>query len=177
MTNRFAIGFGVLFCSTACSAVWAADYKPLDVKNGQWESTLSGQTSGTPPIPDEVLSRLTPEQRAKMEAAMQARGAHGSKTVNKGCLTKDQLDKPFDLGDENTKSCTRTLITSSGSRQEFRLDCNRQGMKTTGTIKLEAVNSENVKGSMVMTMTNGEHTMNMNYTFAAKWIGPACIEK
>ncbi|MGB6946429.1 MAG: DUF3617 domain-containing protein [Bryobacteraceae bacterium] len=175
MTNRLAIGFAVLFCSTACSAIWAADYQHLDVKAGQWETTLNGQTSGMPPIPDEVLNRLTPEQRARMQAAMQARGAKA--TVSKGCLTKDQLDKPFDLGDQNTKACTRTLVTSSGSRQEIRLDCNRQGTKSTGTIKLEAVNSENVKGSMLMTMTNAEHTMNMNYTFAAKWIGPACIEK
>ncbi len=175
MTNRFAIGFAVLFCSTACSAIWAADYRPLDVKTGQWESTMTGQTSGMPPIPDEVLSRMTPEQRARMQAAMQARGA--KTTVNKSCLTKDKLDKPFDLGDQNTKTCTRTLVTSSGSRQEIRIDCNREGMKSTGTVKVEALNSENIKGSMAMAVTNGEHTMNMNYNFSAKWVSPACIEK
>jgi hypothetical protein len=168
----------MLFCSTVCSTLSAADFRPLDVKTGQWESTLTGQTTGRPPIPDEVLNRLTPEQRAKMEAALQARGAGGSKTtVSKSCLTKDKLDKPFNLGDESTKSCTRTLVTSSGSRQEIRIDCNREAMKSTGTVKVEAVDSENVKGSMQMTITNGEHTMNMNYTFAAKWIGPACTEK
>jgi hypothetical protein len=30
---------------------------------------------------------------------------------------------------------------------------------------------------MQMSVTNGQHTMNMNYMFAAKWIGPACAEK
>lgn len=173
MTKRLAVGITILFCSS----IWAADFRPLDVKTGQWESTLTGQTSGQPPIPDEVLNRMTPEQRARMEAAMQARGARGPKTtVNKSCLTKDRLDKPFNLGDESTKACTRTLVTSSGSKQEIHVDCDRASMKSSGTIKVEAIDSENVKGSMQMTMTNGEHTMNMNYTFAAKWIGPACTE-
>jgi hypothetical protein len=160
------------------STLWAADFRPLDVKTGEWESTMTGQTSGQPPIPDEVLNRLTPEQRAKMEAAMQARGTRGPKTtVNKSCLTKDQLDKAFNLGDESTKACTRALVTSSGSKQEIHLECTREGMKSSGTIKVEAIDSENVKGSMQMAMTNGDRTMNMNYTFAAKWIGPACTQK
>ena len=172
MIKTFSIGFALLFCST----VWAADFRALDLKTGQWESTVSGQTSGMPPIPDQVLNRLTPEQRAKMQAAIQARS--GSKTtVSKSCLTKDKLDKPFNLGDDATKSCSRTLVTSSGSRQEVRIDCNRDGTKSTGTVKMEAVDSENVKGSMQMTVTYGDHTMNMNYIFASKWTGPVCAEK
>jgi len=47
---------------------------------------MTGQTSGMPPVPDDVLNRMTPEQRAKVEAVMQARG--GSKaTVTKNCVT------------------------------------------------------------------------------------------
>jgi hypothetical protein len=171
VTKTFSIGFVLLFCAT----LPAADFSPLDVKTGQWESTVTGQATGIPPIPDEVLNRMTPEQRAKIQAAMQARGSKA--TVSKSCLTKDKLDKPFNLGDDNTKSCSRTLVTSSGSKQEIRIDCNREGMKTTGTVKVEAVDSGNVKGSMQMTVTNGEHTMNMNYMFASKWIGPVCAEK
>jgi hypothetical protein len=174
-----SLGMTALVSSIACSAVSAADFRSLDVKTGQWETTVTGQTTGIPPIPDEVLNRLTPEQRAQMQAVMQGRGAGGASKpiVSKNCLTKDKLDKPFDVGNENTKSCSRTLVTSSGSKQEIHIDCTRDGGKATGTIKLEAVDSENLKGSMQMTMANGEHTMNMNYSFAAKWIGPACAEK
>jgi hypothetical protein len=57
------------------------------------------------------------------------------------------------------------------------VDCTTNGAKTRGTVKLEAVDSENVKGSMQLAVANGEHTMNMNYMFASKWIGPACTEK
>jgi hypothetical protein len=175
VTTRFLTGLALLVWSSLCSA---ADFQPLAVKSGQWESTLSGSSSGQPPLPDDLLRRLTPEQRAQVEAALQAKGTGGLKTtVNRSCLTKDKLDKPFDLGDENTKSCTRTLVASSGNRQEIRLDCDRQGMKATGTVKVEAMNSENLKGSMQITVTNHDRTMNMNYTFSSKWIGPACAAK
>jgi len=175
MNQGFSIPLALLFCAGAGPAVWGADFQPLNVKTGQWETTMTGQTSGIPPIPDEVLRRLTPEQRAHVVEAIQSRGASGSKTVNKSCLTKDKLDKPFSL--DSIKSCSVNLVTSSGNRQEIRVDCSREAMKSTGTIKVEAVDAENVKGSMQMTATNGEHTMNMNYTFASKWIAPACSEK
>ena len=173
--NRFSIELILLFCFTTGSAVWAADYRPLDVKTGQWQTTMTGQTSGQLPIPDELAKRLTPEQLAKVQAAMQER--NGKSTVNKSCLTKDQLDKPFNAGDEATKACSRTLISSSGSKQEIRIECNRENFKATGTVKIEALDSENIKGTVAMTATSGDHTMNMNNSFTSKWTGPACTEK
>ena len=179
MTIRLSLGLTLLACAaTVGSNLQAADLRPLDVKTGEWQTTTTGQTTGMPPIPDEVLNRLTPDQRAKMEAAMAARGARGNKaTVTKGCLTKEQLEKGFNTGDETTKMCTRTLVSSFGGKQELRIDCARDGMKTTGTIKVDAIDSENVKGSISMTASSGERTMNMNYTFASKWLGPVCTEK
>jgi Protein of unknown function (DUF3617) len=174
MTKKSSIGLTMLFCSMMCFTLRAADYRALDVKTGEWQITMTSQTSGTPPIPEEVLNRLTPEQRAKLLTAMQAR--NGKSTVHKSCLTKDQLDKPFNTGDEATKACSPTLITSSGNKQEIRIDCNREGFKATGTVKVEALDSEDVKGSMTMIATNGDHSMNMNNSFVSKWIGPACTE-
>jgi hypothetical protein len=178
VTTRFSIGLALLVCSAICSPVPAADFQPLGVKPGQWESTLTGQSTGQPPLPDELLRRLTPEQRAQVETALQSKGTGGLKTtLNRSCLTKDKLDKPFNLEDENTKACTRTLMVSSASKQEISLNCDHQGMKSSGTVKVEAVNSENIKGSMQITVTNHDRTMNMNYTFSSKWVGPACTVK
>jgi hypothetical protein len=169
----------MLFCSTLCSAVWAADIRPLDVKTGQWETTVSGQTTGMPPIPDEVLNRLTPEQRAKMQAAMQANS--GSKAnVSKHCMTPKDLEKGFNAADQAAaaNSCSRLVVTSTGSKQEIRMECTSGEMKTSGSIKVEAVDSEHVKGMIQMTSSgNDGHTMNMNYTFASKWVGAACTDK
>jgi Protein of unknown function (DUF3617) len=174
LTKRFLIGLTILLGST----LWAADFRALDVKTGQWETTLSGQTSGMPTIPPEALSRLTPEQRAKVEAAMGARGA--KPIVSTSCMTKEKLQQAWNTGQETMKACTTSLTTSSSSKQEIHVECNREGSKSSGVVKVEAVDSEHIRGSMQMTATTtgseGPHTMNMNYTFTSKWIGAACTE-
>lgn len=164
----------IAFLLLACAAAWAADVVPLAVKTGQWESTSTSETSGTPPIPPEVLAQMPPEQRAKMEERMKAMGAPRT-TTTRNCVTKEQIDKAFDMGQQ--KSCTRTVVSSSASKQEVRIDCTTGQMKSTGTFRVEAVNSETVKGSMQMTMNSGGRPMNMNSTFTAKWLGPTCDSK
>ena len=171
MPNYLACGFAALLFS---SFAWAADTTPLDVKTGEWETTLTGETTGQLPIPQEMLDKMSPEQRARMESAMKARGAQGAKTtVRKSCVRKDQLDKPFADGTDQ-KSCTRTVVTSTRSKQEIRMDCDALGGKQTGTLRLEATDSSNVKGTLQMTASAGARSMNMNYNFSAKWLGPAC---
>jgi hypothetical protein len=171
MTARTSFSLAAaLFCATA----WAAGTTPLNVKTGEWETTMSGGSSGQLPIPQEMLDKMTPEQRARMEAAMKARGGQGPRTtVRKSCVRKETLDKPFG-NDEERKSCKQTIVTSSATRQEIHMQCENGGGTQTGTFKLEAVDSGNVKGSMQMTASSGARAMNINYTFSAKWLGP-CV--
>ena len=173
MNKTISLGF-VIFVGTV---LWAAvTITPLDVKLGQWESTMTMEMSGMPPIPPEVLERLPPEQRAKMEERLKGNASKGPRTtVHKSCLKKEDLNKALSFGNEE-KSCTRTIVTSNRSKQEIRMECAAGGGKQSGTIRIEAINSENVKGSTQMTMTAGDRTMNMNSTFTAKWIGATCTE-
>ena len=177
LITKFALGLTTLLCAGAGSALWAADLHALNVKTGQWETTMSGQMSGMPPIPPEVLNRMTPEQRAKIEAVMGGQGA--KPIVNKSCMTKEKLEKAWNTDQEAMKSCNTSVITSSSSKQEVHIECNRENTKTVGTVKVEALDSEHVRGSLQMTATGADagHAMNMNYTFTSKWIGPACAEK
>src|SRR5579863_1861492 len=167
--TTLALGFACL----VCSAGWAADsVRPLDVKTGLWEASVTTESSGIPPIPPELLAKLTPEQRAKFEE--RAKAAQGAKTTQqKHCLKKEELDKPLDFGN-NGKSCTRTIVTSTSSKQEFRIACGTAAMKTNGTVKLEALDSENVKCAITMSVTDGTRTMTGNSTFSAKWVAPVC---
>ncbi len=156
-----------------CAGICAAQTR-LNVKTGEWESTLTNETSGQLPVPQEILDKMTPEQRAKMEAMMKARGMQGPRTtVTKSCVRKEDLDKPF--GNDN-KSCKQTIVTSSATKQEIHMECEMGGGKQVGTLKFEAVDSSTVKGSMQMTASNGARTMNVNSTFSAKWLGSACTE-
>lgn len=174
MTAKFSIGLTLL----ACASAWCADIHPLDVKPGQWETTVSGQVTGLPSLPPEVLNKMPPEQRAKVEAAMGARGA--KPIVNSNCMTKEKLQQAWNTGQDSLKACTMSVVTSTSSRQEIHVDCNRNGNKSGGTIKVEAVDSEHIRGSVQMTATPGgddSHAMSMNYTFTSKWVGGACAEK
>jgi len=171
MISRIAFPLAsVLFCAGICSA-----QTPLNVKTGEWESTMTSDTSGQLPVPQEMIDKMTPEQRAKMEAMMKARGMQGPRsTMTKSCVKQEDLDKPF--GHEN-KSCKQTIVSSSATKQEIHMECDMgAGGKQVGTLKFEAVDSSTVKGSMQMTASNGARTMNANSTFSAKWLGPVCTE-
>ena len=170
MISRIAFPLAsALFCAGICAA-----QTPLNVKTGEWESTMTNETSGQMPIPQEMIDKMTPEQRAKMEAMMKARGMQGPRTtVTKHCVKKEDLDKPF--GNEN-KSCKPTIVSSSATKQEIHMECEMGGGKQVGTLKFEAVDSSTVKGSMQMTASNGARTMNVNSTFSARWLGAACTE-
>ena len=167
MSTKYVFGFVLV-----AGAVWAADsVPPLDVRLGMWESTMTMQTSGAPPIPPELLAKMTPEQKAMLEARMKA----GPKTtVNKHCVTKEDLNKGLNFG-EVKGSCQRTVVNASSSKQEFRFECSNAGIKSSGTIRVEAVDPEHVKVSSQFTSGDGSHAMNINATGAGKWVSAECV--
>jgi hypothetical protein len=169
MKTNVSLGFALLFCCTG----WAADaVQPLDVKLGLWEGTSTMERSGAPPIPAEVLERMTPEQRAKIEERMKAQ--QGPKTTTrKHCITKEDLAKAMAFGNDE-KTCHRTVLASTSSRLDFKIECGAGTMKSNGEIHVQVLNSEHVKGSMVMNVGDGTRSMKMNSTFESKWLGPVC---
>jgi hypothetical protein len=169
MSNRTSFSL-VLLCVIASAA---RAQSPFAVKAGEWETTITGQTTGQLAVPQEVLDKLTPEQRARAEAAMKAR--NGQPTVYKSCAKKEDLDKPF-AKDYHAESCKQRFLTSTPSKQEIHVDCQIDGGKQAGTLKLEATDPGTVKGTLQMVVTNGDRTMNLNYLYAAKWLGPTCTD-
>ena len=156
--------------------LWAEDaIKPLDVKLGLWETTSTSQTSGMPPvnIPEDALARMTPEQRAKVEQMMKGSGSPRTNTV-KSCMTREKMNRAEAFGTDR-KNCTRSVVSSSGNKTEVRMECTTDdGAKVNGIVRVERISSDSVKGSMQMTTTSGDRTMNMNSTFTSKYLGPDC---
>ena len=154
--------------------LWAADnITPLNVKEGLWEMTVTHSMSGMPAIPNippDVLAKMPAEQRARVEAAMKG---GPSTNVRKECITKEKLEK-HSVFSNNRGDCTRTVVNSTGSKLEVKVHCEEKQASTDGTLVLETVGSDRVKGTMeAVTNANG-HTMNMNFTFSSKYLGPAC---
>jgi hypothetical protein len=175
-TKCFLASFFLAMIVFSSLTLWAADgITPLNVKEGLWEMTVTHSMSGMPAmpaLPPEALAKMTPEQRAQVEAAMKG---GPSTDVRKECITKEKLEKHSAFSN-NRGDCTRTVVNSTGSKLEVKIHCAEKQASTDGTLVLETVGSDRVKGTMQMqsaTNANG-HTMNMNFTFSSKYLGPAC---
>jgi hypothetical protein len=152
----------------------ADNAQSLNVKIGLWEVTTTVTTSEEMPIPAGLLEKLTPGQRARVEERMKARKSEpGKTTIKKQCLTRKHLDDGIPFG-RDRKSCTRTVLTSTSTKVDTRVECLGKGFKTSGIFQIEALSTENVKGSMRFSATGGANATNSTSTFTAKWIGPLC---
>ncbi len=166
---------------------WAADSVPLDVKTGEWEYTVTTQMTGMPQltqqqmpsIPPEQLAKMPPDQRAKVEAALKQAGAMASgkptTTTSKNCIRKEDLAKMIPNGNRD-QSCKTTLVSSSRTRQELKMDCESNGGKQTGTVVVEALSSDSTKFNFQITGSQDGHAMNMTVNGTSKWLGATCTD-
>jgi hypothetical protein len=155
--------------------LFAADkFTLLNVKEGLWEMTVTHSMTGMPAmpaIPPDALAKMPPEQRARVEAMMKG-GA--STDVHKECITKEKLEKQMAFSDDR-KECTRTVLNSTGSKLEMKVHCKGEEQGSMdGTLLVEAIGSDNVKGKMEAVTNAGGKTVNMNFTFSSRYLGPAC---
>jgi Protein of unknown function (DUF3617) len=148
-------------------------WQPLNVKAGLWESTRTWTTSGQMPIPEGMLDRLTPEQRARFEERMKANSSAKTHTTDdKHCVTKEDLQKPPKFTD--SADCTWTLLESSDTRAKGSAICQVEGMKMTGNGEFQAPDQEHMTATIHLTSTGGGHSMTTDATIASKWLGSGC---
>lgn len=153
----------------------AAEPMKLNVKPGLWEIASEGQINGAPPIPEDTLARLTPEQRAKFEAAMQASMANAAKPrLSKHCMTPEKIQRGLDVEQHNTATCQKKVASNSSSEMEFSEDCNNENGSTTITEHFQLSGSEQMTGTVHVVRTQGGKTMTINSTIHGKWLGASC---
>jgi hypothetical protein len=146
----------------------------LNVKTGLWETTWEIETSGIPPLPKELLDRLTPEQRKNMEDELRAEQAKGPDiNTDRECITQRDLDRPFEPS--NTKECTHTNVVATRTAQEVRIVCTG-GLPGAGTFKVSAPNRETLTGSMNLKLGEGKESMTIKGQMKARWLASDCGE-
>lgn len=146
---------------------------PLNLKPGLWENTLTITTAGEIPIPAAMLSHMTPEQRARVEARMKARSAAHSRTeTNKKCVSKEDIEND-DVG-QLDKNCTYKITSSTSTEAKGTLSCQEQDMTANASMDVEAPDPEHMKGSSHGTMTGAGHTLNVDSQFSSKWLSSNC---
>jgi hypothetical protein len=158
--------------STALEAV--GKVQSLNIKVGLWEVTTTVAANTEIPIPAELLEKLTPEQRARVEARVKARPSDAPRvTKQKYCLTKEQLLTGATFG-QDRQSCTPTGLLSTRSKLEVQVVCVDQEMNSHGTLQVEALDPRRIKGSMKFTTTANGEAITAQSSFTAEWTSPVC---
>jgi hypothetical protein len=163
-------------CVAGFAAASHASPMALDARPGLWEMTSSGETHGAPPIPAQALARLTPAQRAQVQAAMAGTMARATKPhVYKYCVTEQSLHRGFDP-DEHARDCKTTILSSTGTAMDVRAECrgNRPNERSSGRFHFEATSPVSMKATLNMTLSDGAHTMTMRRVMRGRWLSADC---
>jgi hypothetical protein len=147
----------------------AADMKPLAMKPGLWEVTVTSKME----LPADVLAKMSPDQRSRMDAAVAARGAQGP-TVVKACLSADSLSRALNFGADGRQNCQRKLFSSSPAKQEVDVECTQENGTFSGRMTFEAVSPESGKGTMQLTREGGMGLLKINIAINTRYLGPNC---
>ena len=153
-------------------AVVFAQKPALNIKMGLWELTTMTQVGGQ--LPDIDTSKMTPEQKAKFEAAMKSAilGAHTN--VAQSCVTQEKFDKSnFMMTDEDAKTCKQVVSTNTPTTLEAAVTCTGENPRD-GQVHIDALSSTAYKGTVKFTTTQRGRTMNVNGTIAGKWLVSDC---
>ncbi len=166
-----------LVAALGCALIaHAADPVKPDIRPGLWEVSNHPQVSGQMPLPEERLAKMPPEQRAKVEAAMQAGMAQAVRPrVYKECMTPEKIARGFDIDKHgDSASCQRKVINSSATELQIHEDCTRPDGKTSIDVHFQVAGRVQMTGKITAVMTAGSRTMTMNSTVEGKWIGASC---
>jgi hypothetical protein len=158
--------------SVLTGAVVLAQRPALNVKMGLWELTSTTQMGGQIPAID--TSKMTPEQKAKFEAAMKSvvTGAHTN--VIKSCITPEKFDKVnFMMTDKDAETCKQTVSTNTPTSLEAAVTCTGERPRT-GQVHIEAPSSTLFTGTVKFMMTENGRAMTIDGTMTARWLAAEC---
>jgi hypothetical protein len=171
-------GLGTALALVLCAA---QTIQPLDVRYGLWEITnapaggsAEAALPAIPQLPPDMLAKLTPEQRAKLQSVMQNRPAMNQPNTRKVCVTEASMKKGLDrLASADESNCTHTVTTSTSQTLDVQLACSGKH-QATGTMHFDAVDHETIKGTLHVVAAMEGQQMTINRTIDGKWLSSDC---
>jgi hypothetical protein len=171
VTNRLGAIAAAGFLVAAAYAA-TPDKLAMDVDLGLWEVSTAGDMSGAPPIPEALLQRMTPEQQAKMQAAIANRSAPKK---FKQCMTAEKASRGFGEDDEGG-NCKLTVTTNTSSEFQAEKQCTSDGGKNyDAKIHFTLSGKRRAKGTIDINLVqpDGKSTM-FHRTVDAQWLSSDC---
>jgi Protein of unknown function (DUF3617) len=153
----------------------AAESIKLNIKPGLWEIASQAQITGAPPLSDDLLAKLPPDQRAKFEAAMQASMADAAKPhLAKHCVTPEKIARGLDVERHDNQSCQKKIVSNSSNEMEFSETCTGQSGDTAIDEHIQLSSAEQMTGTVNVIRNSGGKTMTVNSTIHGQWLGASC---
>lgn len=167
--SRFAIVVGA--AGFAGAALGAAP----DVKTGLWERTVTRQMEGAPVAPVADLSKLPPEQRARIEQMLATRGTTAPTTsVARYCVTPETAQnwETFAPDERDGATCQRTVQDATSRSLQMSIACD--GGKQTGTVEIVAASADRVTGTMELVLQEERGVRKVRIDLDSRWLSPDC---
>lgn len=146
----------------------------LDVKPGAWNMSITTLTSGSL-IPPDLLAKMPPEQRAKIEQSMQARSGKPMTHTSKECVTQEDLDQDRMLKEQHEDGelqCITRVVSKSSRKLVIERTCPAP-RASTSQMAMEAKTPETIVGSIDMTRAGSGK---VHVDIKGRWLGASCAE-
>ena len=170
---RSRIVFQAVCAVLVATAVQAAEYTKPNIKPGLWEVSVTPKMSGEMPIPEEQLAKMTPEQRARLEAAVKNAGAKPH--FYKECMTPEKIAKGFEMDrGADEASCKRNIISSTASELTLHDECNDTKRKSSTDVHFEIKGGTQMNGKVHIVVTQSGKSMTVDSTLTGKWLASSC---
>jgi hypothetical protein len=159
-------------------AVAAAGALPVPpVKPGLWEvrtSMLDADGHEVAAPEQAALSRMPPEQRARMAEAMKARGLSmpDANGATKACVTKETFESGAWQQVASDAGCTTNFSTQSATTWKWHSSCTAMKSESDGETVFN--NAESYKTKVTTTSTVMGKTKTSTRMLQGKWIGADC---
>jgi len=150
--TMLTVGLGAVLALLTARADEKANLK---VDPGLWEVTSQAKVGGDMQIPDEAMANMTPEQRARLQQAVQ------------GMIANAQQQHVF-------RQCMTTIVRNTAAELVVRNECAGESNSHTVTAQFKALDRHHVNGTTdVVGSLNGK-SMSMHGTMDAKWLSADC---
>ena len=125
------------------------------------------------PVAD--LSKLPPEQRARIEQMLSTRSASTPTTsVARYCVTPEsaQTWETFVRDDREEAGCQRTVQDATSRSLKMSIVC--AGGKQTGTLEFSAAGPDRVTGTVVLVRQEEHGERKVRVDMDSRWLGADC---
>ena len=165
----------MLMVVAAVGTAIAAAAAPPDAKPGLWERTVTRQMEGAPVAPVADRSKLTPEQRARIEQMMAMHGATAPSTaIVRYCVTAEAAQRweSFSREDGDETKCERRVEDESPRSLKVSLAC--ADGKQNGTIVFTAPDPERVRGTITWVRQEPSGERKTRIDIDSRWLSSDC---